>query len=128
MDTKRVLGLGLASVALALVVWGLFFAKMSMVSIKIDLPPAHAPKSPPAPKPVDVFIDAKGEIRVNGRPSSLDALARDVAAVSTAADKREQRVMIRGADNIKYETFMAVLERLQAGGWYKVGLINEDIR
>ncbi len=126
MDWKRALGLALASVALALVVWGLFFAKMSTVSIKVDLPPA-TPKPRPEHKPVEVFIDDDGAVQVNGRPSSLDTLARDVAAVSTAPDRREQRVMIRGAENVKYEAFMAVLERLQGGGWNKVGLINEDL-
>lgn len=127
MDWKRVLGLTLASVALALVVWGLFFAKLSnTVSIKVDLPPAATPKAPVEHKPIEVFIDNDGAILVNGRPSGLDTLARDVAAVSTVPDRSEQRVMVRGAENVKFDAFMAVLERLQGGGWSKVGLINED--
>ena len=38
------LGLALSSVALALEVWGLFFAKVpgGVISIKVDLPPAEA--------------------------------------------------------------------------------------
>jgi len=122
---KRILGLALASVALALIVWGLFFAKMATVSIKVDLPPATPPRS--APKPVEVFIDANGAIQVNGRSSSLDTLAHDVRAASTMHDKRQQQVMIRAADTIKYETYIAVLERLRGSGWYKVGIVNETI-
>ncbi|WP_426013596.1 ExbD/TolR family protein [Caulobacter sp. DWR2-3-1b2] len=126
MSWKRVLGLALCAVALALVVWGLFFAKLDrMVSIKIDLPPAATPKSPPAPKPVDIFIDAKDEIRVDGRPSSLETLASDVAAASTASDKSQQPVRIRATDAVEYETYTAVLKRLGDNGWYKVGLIND---
>ena len=47
MDLKRALGLALCAVAFALIVWGLFFAKIpgGVVSIKIDLPPAQAPKA-----------------------------------------------------------------------------------
>lgn len=125
MDWKRILGLALASVALALIVWGLLFLPMSTVSIKVDLPPA-APVSP-APKSVEIFIDANGAIRVNGQPSSLDALASDVGAASAMRDKSRQQVMIRAADSVKYETYMAVLQRLQGNGWYKVGIVNETI-
>lgn len=125
MDWKRVLGLALASVALALVVWGLFFAKMSTVSIKVDLPPAAT--APPASKPVEVFIDAKGALQVDGRPSSLDTLARDVAAASPLRDKKQQPVRIRAVESVDYDTYMAVMERLRDGGWYKVGLINESL-
>jgi biopolymer transport protein ExbD len=122
---KRILGLALASVALALVVWGLLFLPMSTVSIKIDLPPAAPPRS--APKPVEVFIDANGAIQVNGRSSSLETLARDVGAASTMHDKRQQQVMIRAADTIEYKTYIAVLERLRGSGWYKVGIVNDTI-
>jgi hypothetical protein len=42
VDLKRALGLALCAVALALVVWGLFFAVPGgVVSIKVDLPPAE---------------------------------------------------------------------------------------
>ncbi|CAN7522143.1 ExbD/TolR family protein [Caulobacter sp. LjRoot300] len=125
MSWKRILGLALASIALALVVWGLFLP-LTTVSIKVDLPPAR-PSKPVEPKAVEIFIDANGAIQVNGRPSSLDALASDVGAVSTARDKNQQQVMIRASETISYDTYMAVLERLRGAGWRKVGLINEAI-
>lgn len=127
MDLKRVLGLALCAVAFALIVWGLFFAKLSnTMAIKVDLPPAETPAPQPAPKPIDIFIDANGGIRVNGRPSSLDALPRDVAAQSTMPDKSRQEVRMRATGNVKYETFIAVTNRLKDSGWYKVGLIQES--
>jgi biopolymer transport protein ExbD len=67
MSWKRILGLALASVALALIVWGLFFAiPGGMVSIKIDLPPAEGPpaKPKPAPKPVTISVDGSGGVHV----------------------------------------------------------------
>ncbi|WP_165188468.1 ExbD/TolR family protein [Caulobacter soli] len=125
MSWKRVLGLALASVALALVVWGLFFAKMSMVSIKIDLPPATPARA--VPKPVEIFIDADGSLQVDGRPSSLDTLAHDVAAASPLSDKSQQQVRIRAVETVSYHSYMAVLERLRGAGWYKVGIANVTI-
>jgi hypothetical protein len=47
VDLKQGLGLALSAVALALVVWGLLFARFpgGVVSIKVDLPPAQAAPS-----------------------------------------------------------------------------------
>jgi biopolymer transport protein ExbD len=125
VDLKRALGLALCAVTLALVVWGLLFARMGGVSIKIDLPPAATPKPPAPPKTVEVFIDQNGAIRVNNRPSSLDALPRDVAAASVTPDKSQQPVRIRAMGEVKYETLVAVTQRLQGVGWSKVGLIGD---
>jgi len=122
---KRILGLVLASVVLALVVWGLFLP-LTTVSIKVDLPPAR-PSKPAASKPVEISIDANGAIQVNGRPSSLDTLASDVGAVSTTRDKNQQQVMIRASETVTYGTYMAVLERLRGAGWHKVGVIKDAI-
>jgi biopolymer transport protein ExbD len=123
---KLILGLALASAALALVVWGLFLLPLATVSIKVDLPPAR-PSKPAEPKAVEIFIDANGAIQVNGRPSSLDTLASDVGAVSTTRDKNQQQVKIRASETISYDAYMAVLERLSDAGWHKVGIINEAI-
>lgn len=125
MGWKRILGLALASAVLALVVWGLFLP-LTTVSIKVDLPPAR-PSKPVEPKAVEIFIDANGAIQVNRRPSSLDALASDVGAVSTTRDKNQQQVKIRASETISYDAYMAVLERLRGAGWHKVGIINEAI-
>jgi biopolymer transport protein ExbD len=35
--------------------------------------------------------------------------------------------MIRASESIRYDTYMAVLERLRGAGWHKVGVINETI-
>ncbi|MDR7116939.1 biopolymer transporter ExbD [Caulobacter sp. BE254] len=125
MGWKRILGLALASVALALVVWGLFLP-LTTVSIKVDLPPAR-PSKPVEPKAVEIFIDANGAIQVNGRPSSLDTLASDVGAVSMTRDRNQQQLMIRASETVTYGTYMAVLERLRGAGWHKVGIVKEAI-
>jgi biopolymer transport protein ExbD len=120
---RRTIVLVLGAVVLLL----LLAVPIATVRIKIDLPPAVDAKPPRPAKPVDIFIDEDGAIRVDGRPSSLDTLARDVTAVSTVRDKREQLVRIRGAKTLEYAAYMAVLQRLQGAGWYKVGLVNQDL-
>ncbi len=124
MDWKRALGLALASVALALVVWGVFFARLPsrIVTIKIDLPPAETPRPP---KPVDVFIGADGAIRVDGAPSTLEHLPRDIAAKASSSPSKQQ-IRIRASENVSYAAYTAVLQRCSAAGWTKVGIITSE--
>ncbi len=40
-------------------------------------------------------------------------------------DAPNQSILIRADRDVKYETFMAVVNQLQADGYYKVSLITE---
>jgi biopolymer transport protein ExbD len=106
---------------------------MAVTSIKIDLPPA-VPPPPNAPKPkepVFISIQKSGALYVAEKQTSLDNLQYDLDAKFTAngqaGPKDDQRVMIRADADVLYADFMGVLNQLQTAGWYKVGLINEDI-
>ena len=121
MDLKRALGLALCAVAFALVVWGLFLVKFSnTVSIKIDLPPAGRVQAKHAPIEVEILTD--GTLRVEGAPSTLDTLPRDVAAKASSPPET-QEIRIRASGDVSYATFTAVLERLKGVGWTKVGVV-----
>lgn len=106
---------------------------MATVAIKVDLPPATIPP-PDAPKPkepVFISIQKSGAIFVADKQSSLENLPGDLDAKFVATDQAgprvDQRVMIRADADVLYADFMGVLNNLQTAGWYKVGLINEDI-
>ena len=106
---------------------------MATVAIKVDLPPATIPP-PDAPKPkepVFISIQKSGAIFVADKQSSLENLPFDLDAKFVATDQAgprvDQRVMIRADADVLYADFMGVLNNLQTAGWYKVGLINEDI-
>ncbi|PVM85824.1 biopolymer transporter ExbD [Caulobacter endophyticus] len=105
---------------------------MAVTSIKIDLPPASPP--PPGekpPEPVFISIQKSGALFIADQQTSLDNLPIDLDARFTstgqAGPKDDQRVMIRADADVLYSDFMGVLNQLQSAGWYKVGLINEDI-
>ena len=125
MDLKRVLGLALCAVALALIVWGLFFAKLATVSIKVDLPPAVDARPPAPANPVAIAIAEDGDLSVEGSPSSLETLTRDIAARAPTSDKGQQRIMVHAPENLPYDRLLPVLNRLQTSGWTKVGLSYE---
>lgn len=102
------------------------------VSIKLDLPPAIPP--PPGTKvkePVLVNIQQGGGIFIGEQATTLDGLTKDLAVVLTKDDPTlpptEQRVYIRADRTVRYGDFMAVMNDLQANGYYQVALINEEL-
>ncbi len=106
---------------------------MATVAIKVDLPPAvpPPPNAPPPKKPIFISIQKSGALYIAEKQTSLDNMQFDLESAFTAegqnGPKDDQRVMVRADADVTYADFMGVLNALQTGGWYKVGLINEDI-
>ncbi|OYX17381.1 MAG: biopolymer transporter ExbD, partial [Brevundimonas diminuta] len=105
-------------------------APMATVSIRLDLPPA----TPPAPdaekpkEPVYITIQENGSLYIAETETTIAKLTADVcAAQAVATDCREERVFVRAQPEVKYNQFMEVMNKLQENGFYKVGLLNEDI-
>jgi biopolymer transport protein ExbD len=123
-------------VMLVLLIIFMVAAPMATVSIKIDLPPANV--NPPTTReqpPTFVSIQEGGQPFVSVseteiRPSSLATLASDVTSALSAggaANPTEERVFIRANARVKYREFMDVINALQRAGFYKIGLINEEL-
>ena len=71
---------------------------------------------------------AYGGIYIADKETTITALPADVcAAQNETTDCREERVFVRAQPEVKYNQFMEVMNELQGKGFYKVGLLNEDI-
>ena len=120
-------------VMLVLLIIFMVAAPMATVSIALDLPPAIPPDAnQPKPKePTFISIQESGAIFIAEKQTSLENLIPDINDAMTAkgvtGNLTEERVFVRADANVMYEQFMAVLNVLQANGYYKLGLINEDI-
>lgn len=101
---------------------------MATVAIKVDLPPAEAPKEAPKTKPVYISIQEGGKIFLVDTPTGLSRLGADLYnALLPAGDPKDQTVLIRADAPVKYEEFMGVVNQLQTDGYYKIGLISEEL-
>jgi biopolymer transport protein ExbD len=119
-------------VMLVLLIIFMVAAPLATVSIAVDLPPAVPPPPGVKPKePVFINVQKSGALFLADRPTSLDTLAADLPAAMAAkgitGDYQNERVFIRADADVQYKDFMAVLNVLQFSGYFKVGLINEDI-
>ena len=118
-------------IMLVLLIIFMVSAPLATVSIRLDLPPA-TPPDPNAPQkdPVYITIQESGSLFIAEKQSTLETLAADVcAAVGNPTGKgcQEERVFVRAQPEVKYNQFMEVMNDLQSNGFFKVGLLNEDI-
>ena len=117
----------LVDVMLVLLIIFMVSAPMATVAIKVDLPPAQAPKEKPKKEPTFISIQSDGAIYIVDKPTSRQTLAVDLAKRFDVAKPTEETVMIRADKEVRYEDFMGVVNQLQTDGFFKVGLINEDL-
>jgi len=120
-------------VMLVLLIIFMVVAPLATVSIRLDLPPA----TPPPPNahdkpPTFISIQDSGQIFVSFgktdiRPSSMAALATDLPASLGVANPTNERIFIRADRHVRYRQFMDVINQLQLDGYYKIGLIAEDL-
>ena len=115
-------------VMLVLLIIFMVAAPRATVSIRLDLPPA----SPPPPgeelkEPVFISIQDDTSLYVVDEETTLENLIPAVNAALAVPNPREERIFVRANPDVMYERFMEVMNTLQANGYYKVGLLNEDI-
>ncbi len=117
-------------IMLVLLIIFMVSAPMATVSIKLDLPPP-VPSDQPLDKPKDpVFISIQGpdDLYIGANKTSLATLAQDLSVALESPNPTDERVLVRGDADIEYNDFMSVLNVLQDNGFFKIGLINEDIQ
>jgi len=126
-------------VMLVLLIIFMVTAPLATVSIKLDLPPAKAPPPTAHDKPPTyISIDNYGNLSVSfatGPQSTemhpvanLQGLAPVLAASLGVPNPTTQRVFIRADQHVHYRKFMDVLHQLQTDGYFKIGLISEEVQ
>jgi biopolymer transport protein ExbD len=119
-------------VMLVLLIIFMVVAPIATTSIKLDIPPATPPKNDNSKPPTFISINDQGQLYVSYgkndiRPSSMDQLPYDLARSLGSANPTEERVFIRADRHVPYGRFMEVVNQLQLDGFYKVGLIAENL-
>ena len=117
-------------IMLVLLIIFMVSAPLATVSINLDLPPA-TPPPPSAEKPKDpvyITIQDSGSIFLADRQTTIETLATDLCgALQPSPNCKDERVFVRAQADVTYNQFMEVMNDLQKNGYFKVGLLNEDI-
>ncbi len=103
---------------------------VATLSINLDLPPATPPPPGQIVKPPTFIslLDGGQMMIVNPdrgqQRTDLSQLANSLL-LNLGADARDKPVLIRANRTVRYGDFMAVVNQLQADGFFKVALITE---
>ncbi len=119
-------------VMLVLLIIFMVVAPLATTSIRIDLPPATPPKDDKGKPPTFISIQDSGLLFVSMgksslKPSSMAGLASDLPASLGVANPTNERIFIRADRHVRYRQFMDVINQLQLDGYYKIGLISENL-
>ena len=109
-------------VMLVLLVIFMVAAPLLTVGVPVDLPKTGAAQLNIDQKPLAVTIDDKGKLFLQDQETSLEKLAGDISAV--AKQGFDERIYVRGAEQVNYGRVSEVMAVLQKAGFTKIGLIN----
>ncbi|HVY34112.1 MAG TPA: biopolymer transporter ExbD [Caulobacteraceae bacterium] len=116
-------------VMLVLLIIFMVAAPLATVAIKIDLPPAQAPKDQDK-KPTFLSVRRGGDLYLIAPDKTTEtplAQLGTLLGVTLPGNPADQTVLIRADKDVRYKEFMAVVNQLQKDGYYKIGLISEDL-
>lgn len=113
-------------VMLVLLIIFMVAAPLASVTIKVTLPPAMAKPAKNPPKPVYISLKKDGRVFVGDNASDLSTLGDDLKAAIGSRDPTRERIFIRGDQDVLYQDFMGVMNKLQDNGFYSVALVGED--
>ena len=93
-------------------------------NLEMNLPsPKPPPKTDQKPKFTRIAVDAQGGITLNGQRVTLPELKSQLAELQ-AADP-DLAVVVKGSDQVQYQSMVSVLDTLQQLDINKVGLATD---
>ena len=113
----------LVDVMLVLLIVFMVTAPLLTTGVHVDLPKSKAaPLSQSDEKPLEISIDAKGQIFLQETPVELASLVPKLNAISN--ENHDAKIYIRGDRANSWGTMMEVLGAVGGAGYSKVGLVS----
>jgi biopolymer transport protein TolR len=110
-------------VMLVLLVVFMVTAPLLTVGVEVDLPEGEAPVLEGQDEPLEITVDAAGQVFVQETVVALDELAPRLVAITNR--KADTRIFVRGDRTIDYGRVMAVMATVNAAGFSRVALVME---
>ena len=115
----------LVDVMLVLLIIFMITAPLLVSGVPVDLPDSRAGALKQDNTPVQVSLDAKGQLFIDEQAIADDGLAAKLTAIREARADDEPRVYVRADRGLDYGRVMAVVGEVNAAGFNKVALVSE---
>jgi len=113
-------------IMLVLLIIFMVAAPLATVSVPVKLPRAVAPPAPNPPKPIFISVQDDGDVYVGDFKTSIATLGEDLKGQIGSRSPDQERIFIRGDQQVRYGDFMQVMNALQDNGFYSVALVGEE--
>ena len=113
-------------VMLVLLIIFMVAAPLLATGVPIDLPQTKAAALNIDQKPISVAVDPKGDVFINDEPVPEDQLADKLKALAKAGP--DERIYVRGADQVNYGRIAALMSILPPAGFKRVALVTEPAK
>ena len=114
----------MVDVMLVLLIIFMVAAPLLTVGVPIDLPETQAGALEGDNEPLAISVAGDGRIFLQDTEIPLEEVVAKVSAIAKAGF--EERIYVRGDQNVNYGTVMQVMGRLNAAGFKRIGLVTEQ--
>ena len=115
----------LVDVMLVLLIIFMITAPLLVSGVPVDLPDSRAGALKQDNTPVQVSLDARGQLFIDEQAIADDGLAAKLTAIREARADDEPRVYVRADKGLDYGRVMRVVGEVNAAGFNKVALVSE---
>lgn len=118
-------------VMLVLLIVFMVTAPLLTVGVPVDLPQARAQNIPTKEEPLQVSVDAAGQVYVQKKPVAIEDLQTMLAEIAKARSSAsggrpdEMRIFVFGDQALAYGRIMQVMSAITQAGFTRVALISE---
>jgi biopolymer transport protein TolR len=113
-------------VMLVLLIIFMVAAPLLATGVPIDLPQTKAAALNIDQKPLSVAVDDKGSVFVMDQPVPVEQLADKLKEVAKGGF--DERIYVRGANQVNYGRIAEVMAIITAAGYKKVALVTEPAK
>ena len=115
----------MVDVMLVLLIIFMVSAPLLTVGVPLDLPQTKAKSLDQDKEPLTVSVNAKGEVYLQNTEITLDELVPKLKAITDARGGAEERIFVRGDQQLAYGTVLKVMAQITAAGYHRVALVSE---
>lgn len=115
----------MVDVMLVLLIIFMVTANLLTSGVPVNLPDADARPLVQEQDPIQITLDATGDVYIDDKPVSTDALPDAIAMIAAKQDaKNPRQIYLRGDTALPYGTVMAVMGQLNQAGLNKIALVT----
>jgi biopolymer transport protein TolR len=115
----------MVDVMLVLLIIFMVSAPLLTVGVPLDLPQTKAKTLDQDKEPLTISVNAKGEVYLQNTEITLEELVPKLKAITDARGGAEERIFVRGDQQLAYGAVLKVMAQITAAGYHRVALVSE---